>query len=280
MRIRRSRRTIHFGRWIAVVAPIIPVGMLGLVLLMGSVFRPVAFGEAPIRGEMLLGERLERKRKGVDRVERGDRAVLAKWFDGRKRQDADEVIWLSPGYISRWLGWMRAREGWTDDEVRRRWRLARDQYNGKLTFVVRVCALPRNDVINEEESPARYASDLDDVRGVLSYTQGKSSRVFQQGNALLLEKCVFEDPHKALSVDWEHEPALASVFGSTFAPSASQLIDPNLDFGFCGSTAAMWLVQFDTPKSIWTAGRFEFKAVMANKERTATYAVFHKRKHR
>lgn len=59
-----------------------------------------------------------------------ERVVLGKWFDGGKRQNVEEAVWLSPYSVAR-LGWD--------------WERSRERFDGALTFAVRLAALERQD---------------------------------------------------------------------------------------------------------------------------------------
>jgi hypothetical protein len=59
-----------------------------------------------------------------------ERVVIGKWFDGSKRQATEEALWLSPYSVAR-LGWD--------------WERSRAQFDGALSFAVRLTALERQD---------------------------------------------------------------------------------------------------------------------------------------
>lgn len=85
-----------------------------LILSFAALWAPVAFpAEAPAVGPQFP-----------------ERIVVGKWFDGAKRQNVEEAIWVSPWSVSR-LGWD--------------WERSRQRFEGALTFAVRLTALERQD---------------------------------------------------------------------------------------------------------------------------------------
>ncbi|MFX9058326.1 hypothetical protein ABTN75_21265, partial [Acinetobacter baumannii] len=79
----------------------------------------------------------------------------------------------SPSLVSRWFGWRRNREAWPQDEISNRWRLARDEFGGRLTFIVRLCTFPKQNVLEESEEPAVDGPDIESLRAVLVYGGNK-----------------------------------------------------------------------------------------------------------
>lgn len=105
--------------------------------------RPIAFPSTPLPYEVRVGAAICRAGKGIDRVALDDRQVIGLWFDGRIRQDVEEVVWLSPAYVSRYLGYLQEKERWFDGDIQRRWTAIRNILDGQLTLVARLCAFPR-----------------------------------------------------------------------------------------------------------------------------------------
>ncbi len=71
--------------------------------------------------------------------------MTGKWFDGSKRQIVEEVIWLSPDFLSRWLGYLSVKEDWNETEIETRWIKLKARLMNEMAFVVRVSALERAD---------------------------------------------------------------------------------------------------------------------------------------
>ena len=95
---------------------------MNLSLVVSVAFaRIVQMPMGPIPSELQLGMRLAEKNRNPDSVFLGARQVTGKWFDGSKRQIIEEVIWLSPDFLSRWLGYLSVKEGWNETEIETRW---------------------------------------------------------------------------------------------------------------------------------------------------------------
>lgn len=108
-----------------------------------AVLRPIAFPPAPIPVEVRRGAALYLAAKGIDRTLEEDRRILGVWFDGRVKRGVEEAVWLSPALVSRWLGYLEAKEKWFPGELQLRWAAARALLDGRITVVVRLSAFPK-----------------------------------------------------------------------------------------------------------------------------------------
>jgi len=135
--------------------------MLAPFVALLAVTKPLAFPPEPIQSELTRGAGIYYDQKGVERVFQEDRAAIGRWYDGNVKRDTDEVIWLSPSLISRWLGYLNAREKWSIEELHARWHKLANVLDGHLTFVVELYALPKEsflDLTNEEPSKPETAT--------------------------------------------------------------------------------------------------------------------------
>jgi hypothetical protein len=131
-------------------------------LLLAVTLKPLLFSAQPIPAEMARGAQAYYRRQGIERVLREDRVVIGTWFDGRIKRDVQDVIWLSPSLVSRWLGYLNAKEKWSSEELLGRWQAAARALNGKLTFIVQLSALPRQDPLElGADAPARFEDALE-----------------------------------------------------------------------------------------------------------------------
>lgn len=117
----------------------------------------------PIPSEFHKGTLLYASGKGVERCWLSDRKVVGTWSHNFHRQDVEEVIWLSPRLLSRWTGYLAAKEKWLDSEKQRRWNSLCELLGDKSIFVVRLSAYPKVSPFGEEEQRPSFA-DLDQVR--------------------------------------------------------------------------------------------------------------------
>ena len=107
--------------------------------------RAIGFPEAPLAGQISAGRAVYHSGAGIDRTLGADRFTLGTWFDGRIRRAVDTVTWVSPELVSRWIGYMAERDGWSDAVIDRRWSVSRHQLDRNVTFIVRLAAFPRLD---------------------------------------------------------------------------------------------------------------------------------------
>jgi hypothetical protein len=99
----------------------------------------VVFGDKPLGSEMSKGAQLAKK-SGVDRCVGDARVVIGTWYDGIRRQPVEELVFLTPGHLSRWLGYGIAK-GESLDGSQRLWQNFAGIAKGKTLGVVRLARL-------------------------------------------------------------------------------------------------------------------------------------------
>jgi hypothetical protein len=115
-----------------------------------------------------------------------DRVVVGRWFDGSRRREVEEAVWLSPRTV--------ARQDWD-------WPTARRRFDGSLTFAVRLAALERQD-------PLEFGGDTapgDDVSRAVFTLEALTAR--GDSTPLPLEIVVRwtqrgRDPRELLRIPW------------------------------------------------------------------------------
>jgi hypothetical protein len=133
-----------------------------LLLAVVATMKPIDFPAQPIATELLRGEKVYYQRRGLERVLAEDRVVIGTWFDGRIKRDVEDVTWVSPSLVSRWLGYLNAQEKWPYAELIGRWQALRARLGGRMTFVAQLSALPRRDPLDlAEEANANFEDALD-----------------------------------------------------------------------------------------------------------------------
>lgn len=100
---------------------------------------------------MARGEKVYYAHKGVERVFMEDRVPVGKWFDGQIKRSTDEVVWISPSLVSRWLGYLNAKEKWSRDHLQQRWEAMSSRLDGRLTFIATLYALPKQEILELTE---------------------------------------------------------------------------------------------------------------------------------
>lgn len=126
----------------------------------------LAFPADPIPGEMARGAEIYRKGKGIERTLLEDRVVLGLWFSGRKQEDVEEVIRLSPEMVSRWIGYLKAKERWSEETLNQRWDHIAEAMGEDTHFVVRLSAFPKMTLEDLEPALSRSAdpNEISNVR--------------------------------------------------------------------------------------------------------------------
>lgn len=122
------------------------------------------FPDAPLTSELQKGAVVFAQGKGIDRIFQDDRKAFGTWFDGKLRRDVDEVLRLSPALMSRWLGYLSAKEKWPPEELAARWVKIKNELEGNHWFVVRLSAFPKLDLFDGSPSDSVNSSTLDNVR--------------------------------------------------------------------------------------------------------------------
>ena len=138
-----------------------------LLLATGFTAGP-AFPAEPIRSQVVVGAELAHAapnlslsdpvrspepRSGLGRIWKSDRKPVGWWSNGYEKKSVEHVTWLSPELISRWLGFLEAREFWRKDElqIRRRDELATE----KLAPILNIKRLERNRTVKRPPRKSR-----------------------------------------------------------------------------------------------------------------------------
>lgn len=163
-----------------------------------AVLRPIAFPPSPIPYEVRRGAALYMAGKGIDRTSEEDRAILGVWFDGRIKRDVEEALWISPSFVSRWLGYLEAREKWFPGEIQLRWNAVRPLFDGRIALVVHLSAYPKWVDSDYGLTGKGDPAEVDDVRFLVT------------AGGELPEAGAFGSPYRA-EIQWAHprpEPTL------------------------------------------------------------------------
>jgi hypothetical protein len=99
----------------------------------------IVFGDKPLGPDLAKGASVAKK-NGIDRCSADARIVLGTWYDGLKRQAVEELVFLTPGHLSRWLGYGIAK-GESLEGSQRMWQNFAGLAKGKTLGVVRLARL-------------------------------------------------------------------------------------------------------------------------------------------
>lgn len=135
--------------------------MLVLTILSHAFTGPLT----PAVAEVAAGYRSARLGAKPESVIGKNRVAVGKWFDGTKQVPTEYVVWISPGLVARWLGYLARRERWPRGEVQRRWDTYRLATQGRPFFFVALSAYPRQSFVDlTPVAPAKLDTlTLDDV---------------------------------------------------------------------------------------------------------------------
>lgn len=258
---------------------------LSLLLATAPDFR---FPAEPIVAELARGEKIYYQKRGIERTLMEDRVAVGKWFTGTVRKDTNQVIWLSPAMVSRWLGYLNAKEKWSKAEMNERWNLMLAALDGKLTFVVELYALPKqSDYFEVTESAATKPETALDIRFLSTYltdqvrddSQHIESIVGQKRRQSPLER---EEPRvspfavfRAYSLDdvqrwpWYSLDPVFDPLNTEFSKRRPTAYD-----GVVGDyVRAVYVVQASLPEKPIVWNQIELRAFAPGKEMIASFVV-------
>lgn len=273
--------------------------MLAALIALWIPLRLIDFPVHPIAEEIEVGVKTYQVHKGLDRLYLDDRQVVGKWFDGRLRQDVDQVLWISPGLVSRWLGYLEAKEKWPEGELEARWARLRSNLGGKMTFVARLCAMPRKDILDEEPPRKPDPIDIQAVRflwtsslpeypsriekeGLLSWSwprtppEGFGKRPISglrfEPKAALLASRQAREAKDVLREDWW----LRVPFGEPLTPEFA-LVPSGFEYPLGDFYSATFLVCLPIPQGALQGAQFELRMFSPRKERIARFSILDRR---
>jgi len=100
----------------------------------------------------------------IEEVYRDDRIVLGTWNEGVRDLDVEWVIRISPELISRWFGFLEARELWPAGELESRWHSFNQQIGKKPVYVVVLSAFPKKTTFGLGDDQKPTLDEIEDVR--------------------------------------------------------------------------------------------------------------------
>jgi hypothetical protein len=261
--------------------------MLSWLCFAVSVFKPIEFGPQPPMLALARGRELYAQKEPLDRALQGSREVLGRWFSGSVHKEADIAVWLSPNALARWYGYLAARDAWTQEMLKERWADAAMRLKGKVVFLVRLAAFPREDPLEFGTGKDADPKVLEGLRFRVSYrtehrehytgakpaTDGdfvlQSDGTYAAASAGKLEAS-FEkrEPSAILDQPFFHLSSVASLF---LDAGESDEADDGIPLG--GYYGAVYLVTFDRPKSLSLCRQAKFEVVRRHKVSSVTFSL-------
>lgn len=100
------------------------------------------FGPAPLVLEVERGRAVARRGQGLERCFHEARKPIGWWFSGKNNEDVEQVIWMSPKLVSRWLGYLDEREKWVSGRLDSQWREVGKVLSGRISLIVQIASFP------------------------------------------------------------------------------------------------------------------------------------------
>jgi hypothetical protein len=262
-------------------------------LLLPAIARPVDFPEVPLAHEVAKGVRTYSLGKGLERLYLDDRQVVGRWFDGRIHRDADTVLWISPSLVSRWLGYLEAKEKWPAGELESRWRRLRSHLGGRLTFVSRVSSFPKMDMLEQEPAGRADPREASHIRILWTSSERPIPEV-EERKLIQVPGAVVREPHfgKRSLPEQRFEPEVCLLtrrqardldgllredwwlrvpFGEDLRPEFSPRC-PEEGWPLGDFYSALYLASLPIPDGFAGSG-FELRLFSPRKERVAKYIL-------
>jgi hypothetical protein len=139
-----------------------PANNSSMISLLCFVAISNAFGTEPIAEDFKAGQKIFKQHKGIDRVTKDSRIVIGQWFNGANLQPVEEAIFVTPGLLSRWLGYHQAN-GKSKLEVQSAWTKCSAQFSEKTVVVIRLARLCTVDMIDGDVDNSAKPDALDTV---------------------------------------------------------------------------------------------------------------------
>lgn len=92
-----------------------------------------------------------------------DRKAIGTWNQGLRKVDVEFVVRFSPELISRWFGFLSAREGWQKGQEVRLWQEVREQISDRPTFLVVLSTFPSQQMFGSGEEIKNPTDEMLDV---------------------------------------------------------------------------------------------------------------------
>jgi hypothetical protein len=126
----------------------------------------------PILADFEEGKKIFQRKKGIDRTEMDARVVLGQWFDGERLEPVEEAVFLTPGLLSRWLGYQKSA-GTPQDDIDMSWSKCYSQFSGKNMAIIRLARLSAVDIVDGDVDNSGNPGALDSVK--IQIRQGSNS---------------------------------------------------------------------------------------------------------
>ena len=182
-----------------------------------------AMNDAPIEAELQEGKKIFAKKKGIDRTEKDARVVIGQWFDGERLRPVEEAVFVTPGLLSRWLGYQLS-SGTTPDDVQATWNKCSGQFSGKTVTVIRLARLCAVDMIDGDVDNSAKPDALDNVKIQIRQT----TKSWQPVTYRVVQDILQRRPEEVLKETWDQILSKFTCWPST--PTENDL-NPDIRWG-------------------------------------------------
>lgn len=229
--------------------------------------------EAPIADQVAIGRKVAvteprlsfkdlfrspEPRSRVTQVLGNDKVNVGWWSNGYTKVPVEHVVWLSPGLVSRWLGFLEAREYWKEGELERRWEAVSTAFGNRRAFVVQLTAYPKLPTYGVGEYERTTPEEIENVRFV--YTSGEQS---ERMEAMRIAQWQSRDREDLEEFPWWQFVTFGDAFVGEFEKYAYSEPLP------LGDYHRAWYL-------VWASGddaTFEVRVLSRRKERVAKFST-------
>ena len=232
----------------------------------------VAFPEAPLADQVAIGRALATKeprlkfddlfrspepRSSIDRIWGSDRVTVGLWSNGYVKVPTEHVVWVSPALVSRWLGFLSAREYWEEGELASRWAAVSREVGDRRLFVVQLTAFPKMPTYGIGDYERTTTEEIENVRFV--YTAGERT---ERMEAVRIAQWQSRDRRDLEQFPWWQFLEVGRVLTGEFERPA---IEEPLPLGdYHRAWYLVWVTDAEEP-------RFEVRVLSRRKERVAEF---------
>jgi len=223
--------------------------------------QPIEFGAYPIWEQTQKGAKWCRDGKSLESLYDNDRTVIGWWNDGAMAKPEEWTLWISPSFVSRWLGYLDRRELWTGEELGRRYEAMSNALDGRLTFLVQLVAYPKQSLLEITEEAPATPQEIERIRFVFTVEDKRIEPRVQ-----LLAHYRWRDRSYAQNYRWWLDfPALAPLTPEWLQNRS----EPPYAIG--GWYASWYLVQVTTIPEMFASKTFALHVLSPRKERVAVF---------
>ena len=127
----------------------------------------IAFSSAkesvPIPSEVAEGQHIFGRKKGIDRTQKDARVVIGQWFDGDRLLPVETAIFLTPGLLSRWIGY-QAAEGTSVKDGMATWKKCIDLVSKPTHIIIQLSRLSTVDMVDGDVDNSANPNGLDTIK--------------------------------------------------------------------------------------------------------------------